>query len=201
MMRDIWNGETYCSTVESLCCLGDDVRNNVSQNTVIIEEYEEEIKRLKNMLMRKDDELNTLMRSLNETNRELNVNITKNMRAKNYYGQRNLDQDAHELQIISMKQGWNDVNIPSPVNEIYIESIENKIPPRMQYIEGMQIMGNDKMRNMEKWSQKIRTEESIQESISDPEAVLEIQEMNALSIISSKIRPKNMCQHLQSQSG
>ena len=198
MMRDIWNGETYCSTVESLCCLGDDVRNNVSQNTVIIEEYEEEIKRLKNMLMRKDDELNTLMRSLNETNRELNVNITKNMRAKNYYGQRNLDQDAHELQIISMKQGWNDVNIPSPVNEIYIESIENKIPPRMQYIEGMQIMGNDKMRNMERWSQKIRTEESIQESISDPEAVLEIQEMNALSIISSKIRPKNMCQHLQS---
>ena len=198
MMRDIWNGETYCSTVESLCCLGDDVRNNVSQNTVIIEEYEEEIKRLKNMLMKKDDELNTLMRSLNETNRELNVNITKNMRAKNYYGQRNLDQDAHELQIISMKQGWNDVNIPSPVNEIYIESIENKIPPRMQYIEGMQIMGDDKMRNMERWSQKIRTEESIQESVSDPEAVLEIQEMNALSIISSKIRPKNMCQHLQS---
>ena len=59
-------------------------------------------------------------------------------------------------------------------------------------------MGNERIRNMERWSQKIRTEESIQESVSDPEAVLEIQEMNALSIISSKIKPKNICQHLQS---
>ncbi len=198
LMKDIWNGETYCSTVESLCCLGDDVKHNAPKNTVIIEEYEEEIRQLKNMLMRKDDDLNKLMRTLNETKRELNVNITKNMRTKKYYGQKNLDQDAHELQIISMKLGWNDVNIPSPVNEIFIESIENKIPPRMQYIEGMQIMGKEKMGNMERWSQKIHTEESIQESVSDPEAVLEIQEMNALSIISNKIRPKNMCQHLQS---
>ena len=41
-------------------------------------------------------------------------------------------------------------------------------------------------------------QESVQESISDPEAVLEIQEMNALSIISNKIKYKNICQHLQS---
>ena len=52
---------------------------------------------------------------------------------------------------------------------MYIESIENKFPQRMQYIEGMHIMGK-------------RQDESVQESISDPEAVLEIQEMNALSI-------------------
>jgi hypothetical protein len=55
----------------------------------------------------------------------------------------------------------------------------------MQYIEGMQIMGK-------------RQEESVQESITDPEAVLEIQEMNALSIISKKSKTKNICQHLQS---
>ncbi len=199
LMRDIWSNETYCSTVESLCCLGDDGRSNISQNTVIFEEYEEEIRKLKNMLNKKDNELNNLVSNLKETRKELKeVNITKNMRTKTGYGNKYLDQDAHELQIISTKLGWNDLVIPSPINEIFIESIENKIPPRMQYIEGMQIMGNDKMRNKEIWSQKIRTEESIQESVSDGEAVLEIQEMNALSIISNKIKQKNICQHLQS---
>jgi hypothetical protein len=60
-------------------------------------------------------------------------------------------------------------------------------------------MGNQKMRGMEKWSQKIRTEESInQESISDPEAILEIQEMNSLTIISSKVKQKYKPQQLQS---
>ena len=198
LMRDIWSDETYCSTVESLCCLGDDGKSNVSQNTVLFEEYEEEIKKLKSIILQKDDELNNLVTNLKETKKELKKNITKNLKTKNGYTPKNLDQDAHELQIISTKLGWNDINIPSPVNEIYIESIENKIPPRMQYIEGMQIMGNEKIKNMEKWTQKIRTEESIQESVSDPEAVLEIQEMNALSIISNKLKPKNIYQHLQS---
>ena len=199
LMRDIWNNETYCSTVESLCCLGDDGKSNTSQNTLILEEYEEEIRKLKSMLNKKDNELNNLVSNLKETRKELNVlNITKNVRNKTGYGNKILDQDAHELQIISRKLGWNDLVIPSPINEIFIESIENKIPPRMQYIEGMQIMGNEKMRNKEIWTQKIRTEESIQESVSDAEAVLEIQEMNALSIISNKARYKNICQHLQS---
>ena len=51
--------------------------------------------------------------------------------------------------------------------------------------------------NMEKYSQKLK-EESMQETISDSEAVLEIQEMNSLSIISNIKKPKNICQHLQS---
>ena len=42
-------------------------------------------------------------------------------------------------------------------------------------------------------------EESInQESITDPDAVLEIQEMNALIILSNKQKMNNICQHLQS---
>ena len=171
MMRDIWNNETYCSTVESLCCLGDDGRSNVTQNSVIIEEYEEEIRKLKSLLNKKDNELNNLASNLKETRKELNVNITKNIQKKIGYGTNKLDQDAHELQIISTKLGWNDVNIPSPINEIYIQSIENKMEQKMQYIEGMQI----------------KAEESLQESVTDPDAVLEIQEMNALSIISNKV--------------
>ena len=184
-MKDIWSNETYCSTVESLCCLGDDGRSNISQNTAIYEEYEEEIRKLKSIIMQKDDELNNLATNLKQTKKELNINITKNLKMKNAFNKKSLDQDAHELQIISTKRGWNDINIPSPVSEMFIESIENKMPPRMQYIEGMQIMGK-------------KQEESIVESISDPEAVLEIQEMNALSIISNKKKYKNICQHLQS---
>ena len=185
VMRDIWNDETYCSTVESLCCLGDDRKSNISQNAVIFEEYEEEIRKLNTMLLQKDDELNNLMANLKETRNQLNANISKNLKIKSGYSQKNFDQDAHELQIISTKLGWNDLNIPSPVNEIFIESYENIMPQRMQHMEEMQIMEK-------------RQEESVQESASDPEAILEIQEMNALSIISNKIKPKNLCQHLQS---
>ena len=183
LMKDIWNNETYCSTVESLCCLGDYSRSNISKNSILLEEYEEEIRNLKNSLFKKENELNNLMTNLKETKKELNVNITKNIKLKNNYNMQNLDQDAHELQIISYKTGWNDVNIPAPVNEIYIESIENKMPPRMQFLEGMQIIGK---------------EESVIDSLTDSEAVLEIQEMNALSIISNKVKYKNICQHLQS---
>ena len=185
LMRGIWSNETYCSPVESLCCLADDGRSNISQNTLIYEDYEEEIRKLKTIINQKDDELNNLMLNLKEVKNQLNVNISKNIKIKKGYNIKNLDQDAHELQIISTKIGWNDVNIPSPVNEMFIESIENRMPQRMQYIEGMQIMGK-------------KQEESVQESISDPEAVLEIQEMNALSIISNKRKYKNICQHLQS---
>ena len=185
LMRGIWSNETYCSPVESLCCLADDGKSNISQNSVLLEEYEEEIRKLKSIIMQKDGELNNLMTNLKETKNKLNISISKNIKMKSGYNQKKLDQDAHELQIISTKLGWNDVNIPSPVNEMFIESIENRMPQRMQYIEGMQIMGK-------------KQEESVQESISDPEAVLEIQEMNALSIISNKKKSKNICQHLQS---
>ena len=185
LMRGIWSNETYCSPVESLCCLADDQKSNISQNTLIYEDYEEEIRKLKTIINQKDNELNNLMVNLKEVKNQLNVNISKNIKIKKGYNIKNLDQDAHELQIISTKIGWNDVNIPSPVNEMFIESIENRMPQRMQYIEGMQIMGK-------------KQEESVQESISDPEAVLEIQEMNALSIISNKRKYKNICQHLQS---
>ena len=184
IMRGIWGNETYCSPVESLCCLADDTRSNLSQNTIIFEEYEEEIRRLKNIIMKKDDELNNLMTNLKDVKNKLNININKNISIKKGFTGKNLDQDAHELQIISTKLGWNEVNIPSPVNEMFIQSIENKMPQRMQYIEGMQIIG--------------KKEESVQESISDAEAVLEIQEMNALSIFSNKRKSKSICQHLQS---
>ena len=181
IMKSIWNEESYCSTVESLCCLSDDNKSNLSQNVMIFEEYEEEIRKLKSLLMEKDDELNNLMANLKETEKQMSVKYTTTI---NEYNKNKYDQDA--LQMISMKKNnWNEINLPSPVSEIYIQSFKTNYHSGMAY-------------NMEKYTQKIRKEESAQETISDSEAVLEIQEMNALSIISNKVKPKNICQHLQS---
>ena len=217
LMRDIWNEENYCSTVESLCCLGDDERShNVSQNNMQFEEYEEEIKKLKTLLMQKDDELNDLMANLKENEKRLKIN--KNLKEYKNYNQNNYDQDAHELQIISTKYGWNDVNIPSPVNEIFIEQIKNELPQRMQYIEGMQIMGNDRMRNnnynMEQWTQIIlskKREDSLEYSIKEktekksdlemiprekePLVSQKIEQINITSL-KRKPRPRNQIQEL-----
>ena len=183
IMKTIWNEESYCSTVESLCCLSDSNKSELSQNTIIFEEYEEEIRKLKTLLMEKDDELNNLMANLKETQNQMSVKYSSTY--NEYNKNKNYDQDAHELQIISMKKSnWNEVNLPSPVSEIYIESFKTDFNAGAEY-------------NLEKYTQKIRKEET-QETISDSDAVLEIQEMNALSIISNKIKAKNICQHLQS---
>ena len=117
MMSDIWKEESFCSTVESLSIISDENKSNsLSQNNIVFEEYEEEINKLRNLVIEKN-------------------------------------------------KGWNEINIPSPVNEIYIESLQSKYN---------------------------------KESISDSSGILEIQEMNALSIISNKKRYTNICQHLTS---
>jgi len=180
IMHQIWNEESYCSTVESLCCLSDKM-NESQNNTMIFEEYEEEIRRLKTLLMEKDEEINNLMANLKEN--QLNVKYSTTY--KEYNSNKNV-KDMNDLQLITKKSSnWNEVNLPSPVSEIFIKSfMKNYNSDIAAY-------------NMEKYTQKIK-EESIQETISDSEAVLEIQEMNSLSIISNIKKPKNICQHLQS---
>ena len=181
IMQQIWNEESYCSTVESLCCLSEEKNNTESQNNAIIfEEYEEEIRRLKTLLIEKDQELNNLMANLNSKENQLNMKYTSTY--KEYNSNQN-EKNINEMQLIS-KRNWNEVNLPSPVSEIFIKSFIKNLNSEMAY-------------NMEKYSQKIK-EESMQETISDSEAVLEIQEMNSLSIISNIKKPKNICQHLQS---
>ena len=117
-MQRIWNEESYCSTVESLCCLSDENKSvNASQNnTIIFEEYEEEIRKLRSLLMEKDDELNNLMANLNETKNQLSVKYTSTY---NEYNKGNYNQSAKEM-ISKKRLGWNEVNLPSPVSEIYI---------------------------------------------------------------------------------
>ena len=81
MIRNIWNEESFCSTVESLSCLSSgnrSINNNDSlqNNTILLEEYEEEIHKLRKLLVDKN-------------------------------------------------KNWNEINIPSPINEIHIESFKN----------------------------------------------------------------------------
>ena len=158
MLKNIWTEESFCSTVESLSIFSDEnkINNNLSQNnsnnSIILEQYEEKITELKNLLIEKDfelNELNNLVKNLSQTEKE---NENQNVLYKNISINKNINS-------------WNDVNIPSPINEIHIESIKN---------------------------------DSVRESLSNLDGVLEIQEINALSIISNKSRFKNICQHLQS---
>ena len=156
MMRNIWNEESFCSTVESLSCISDGNKNSINSsqnNTIILEEYEEEIRKLRTLLYEKDDELNNLISNLKQNNTLFNNN-----------------------------KAWNEVNIPSPINEIHIESFKNHSQSEINYDD----------------TEKSEKKEIIRESISDNEGVLEIQEMNALAIISTKKKYKNICQHLQS---
>ena len=155
MMRNIWNEESFCSTVESLSCISDgnkSISNTSHNNTIILEEYEEEISKLRTLLYEKDDELNKLISNLKQNNTSYNIKT------------------------------WNEINIPSPINEIHIESFKNRSQSEINYED----------------TEKSEKKEILRESISDNEGILEIQEMNALAIISKKKKYKNICQHLQS---
>ena len=57
-----------------------------------------------------------------------------------------LGKDAYSLQIISMKKGWNNINIPSPVNEIYIETVKHESPLNSQKYEEIR-----KIQKIKKW--------------------------------------------------
>ena len=52
-MNNIQNDEVYCSEVESFCYLVVDAKYNINKNTLIFEEYEEKISKLKNYQFKK----------------------------------------------------------------------------------------------------------------------------------------------------
>ena len=193
LITSMWLEETYCSNVESLCCIVDKQstqRSNFSvgiyekeieQKNIIIKDYEAQIMKLKSLLNVKEQEMKKLVQNLKESEAkirntkiyELNVRTSKNTKE-------NLDKDAHSLEIISFKKGWKDAIIPSPVNEIFIQNIINS----SNYQE---------MIKMERIEEDIIKRKKL-EKISN----FEIQEMGLLSIIARKPKIKNLCQHLES---
>ena len=184
------------------------------QNAIIIKEYEAQIMKLKNILNMKDQEMKKLVQNLKQSENslkiknkrlyELNVKTSKKTEEldkdthelqiistkQETKKKENLDKDAHSLQIISMKRGWNDTNIPSPVNEIYIETIKHESPVNeKKYEEMRRVM---KRKEEEEIIRRKRMEKF--EKIKN----LEVQEMGILSIITKKPKKNNMCQHLES---
>ena len=96
-------------------------------------------KKLRMLLSEKENELNYLRNELRDTKNSLNVNISKKMQIQKEFintKKDDFDQDAHELQIISMKKtDWNQLNLPSPVNEIFIESFKTGYDSRLALME------------------------------------------------------------------
>ena len=138
LMINMWREETYCSNVESLCCIVDKqatqrstlsvgiYEKEIEQKNILIKDYEAQILKLKSLLNVKEQEMKQLVKNLKES--EVNIRNKKiyelNSRTINN-AKENLDKDAHSLEIISFKKGWKDTIIPSPVNEIFIQNIRN----------------------------------------------------------------------------
>ena len=180
LMKNLWIKDNKCSNVESLVCLNKyNIKNKYNYKIENINEvYEEEIKRLKSIIIQKEKTMNKLLSNLKQLEKKYNIQSKQynEIGIKNYKSFDNFDQDAHELQIISTKPVWNQIIIPSPVNEIFIESI--------------------KFESYEKIT-KMRIREEDMKLTKIP--VLEIQEMGALSIFSKKRKRFNyICQHLES---
>ena len=176
----------------------------LEEKSLIIKDYEAQILKLKNALNIKEQEMKKLVLNLKQSESALKIKnkkiyelntkaVTKSesldkdthelqiISTKEKNRNEDLDRDAHSLQIISMKKGWNDIIIPSPVNEIYIQTVINA----ENYAEMMRI-------------KKRREEEEIRRKKIEKISNLEIQEMGILSIITKKPKKNNLCQHLES---
>jgi len=174
----------------------------LEQKAIIIKDYEAQIMKLKSVLNMKEQEIKKLVQNLKQSESaiknkkiyELNTK-TKNVekldkdahelqiisRKQERKTNEHLDKDAHSLEIISFKKGWSGNIIPSPVNEIYIQTLNNSD-------------GYEEMREMK----QIKEEEIIKRKKLEKIPNLEIQEMGILSIISRRPKKNILCQHLES---
>ena len=181
----------------------------MENNAMIIKEYEAEIIKLKSILNIKEQEMKKLAQKLKMNENTLKIKNKKlyEFDIKTAQNNEEFDKDAHELQIISTKQeikknlnldkdaislqilaikkGWNETNVPSPINEIYIETLKRESNiSKKKYEEMRRIMK--------------RKEEEIIRLKKEKKPELEMQEMGILSIISNKPKKNNLYQRLES---
>ena len=200
------NVESLCCLVNRNNIQTDDnsieiYEKELEQKTLIIKDYESEIRKLQILLNNKEQEMKKLIENLKQSESalklqnkklyELNIKTAKNneifdkdthelqiisvKQEKNT--NKNLYKDAHSLEIISLKNHWNDIIVPSPVNEIYIQTVVNA----------------EEMRRIQ-----IRKEEEIRRKQYEKISNYEFQEMGTLSIITKKPKKINLCQRLES---
>ena len=177
----------------------------------IIKEYESQIIKLKSVLNIKEQELKTLAQNLKHAENTLKIKNKQiyELNIKKGIKRVVLDKDSHELQIISTKQkstneniynknslsvqiikeekNWNKISIPSPVNEIFIETVKHESPKK-----------NKKFEEMRRLMIRKEEEEKIYKKKLEDISKFEIQEMGLLSILAKKPKKYNLCQHLQS---
>ena len=189
--------------------LVENYEKELKKNINIIKEYETQIIKLKSVLNIKEQEIRKLSQNLKHNENTLKIKNKQlyELNIKTNKKKEELDKDSHELQIISTKQenkmknilekdgyslqiiskkkGWNN-NVPSPVNEIFIETIKNESPIKMKKYEEIRdmIFREKEEEIIKKQLEKINN--------------LEIEEIGFLSIIAKKPKNNNMCQHLQS---
>ena len=209
------NVESLCCLVDSnnkniSSYLIEKHEKELESNAMKIKDYEAEIIKLKSILNIKEKEMKKLLLNLKQNENTLKIKNKKiyELNSKSQKTKEEFEKDTHELQIISsqrqlkqnidldkdaislqilsMKKGWNDTNVPSPINEIYIETIKHEFPQNKKKYE--------EMRRIIKRKEE---EEIIRKKI-EKQSKLEIQEMGLLSIISKKPKKNNLFQRLES---
>ena len=183
----------------------------MEKNEKIIKEYEAQIIKLKSVLNIKEQEMKKLTQNLKHSENTLKIknkqiyelNIKKGIKkavfdkdshelqiisTKQKIKEENkFEKDSHSLQIISKKKSWNSINIPSPVNEIFIETVKYESPQK-----------NKKYEEMRRVMIRKEEQEKIYRKKLEDISKFQIQEMGLLSIIAKKSKKFNVCQHLQS---
>ena len=179
------------------------------KNENIIKEYEAQIIKMKSVLNIKEQEIKRLIQNLKHSENTLKIknkqiyelNIKKGIKRivldkdshelqiistkQKLKNENKFEKDSHSLQIISAKKSWNKINVPSPVNEIFIETVKYESALKSKKYE-------EKRRVMIR-----KEEEKIYKKKLENISKFEIQEMCLLSIISKKPKKINYCQHLQ----
>jgi len=190
--------------------LVENYEKELKKNINKIKEYETQIMKLKSALNIKEQEIKKLTQNLKHSENTIKIKNKQlyELNIKTNKKKVELDKDTHELQIISRKQenkvsnifekdgyslqiisnkkGWNNNNVPSPVNEIFIETIKNESPIKVKKYEEIRNLIN-----------REKEEEIIKKQLEKINN-FEIEEIGFLSIIAKKPNSNNICQHLQS---
>ena len=186
-MRNLWNEENSISTTASLFCESD-FKKQLPENELIIS-YEEEIRELKRELLAKNEELYNYINNSND----------------------------QRIKYCTCQNAWLDFLIPSPVNELLIESYKYREPLKMQNLGCFSIF-NDYSKNVSRMDEEkieiLNQEENNYEennnlnnyyNLQNRKKInfyenypLEIQKVNELSIFNEFMRmsSEKLCQQL-----
>ena len=115
-------------------------KKDISQNNILLNEYEEIISSSQLAIMLKEEEITNLKINLKEAKSQLNIYNSKEINMKRGHKNQNLVKKPKKLVF-----GWNDVITPYHVEDLSIESSENNLIQKMEIecIDEITIKGLD----------------------------------------------------------